>query len=252
MITRQQLRQIHPERLPLHVLEQDYIQALFLSTLYRQTDQLCFKGGTYIKHALGLDRFSEDLDFTSIDGTGHGNDLQTATDAMRRYGVRADLEIHAEGVRSLTAKLRYEGPLYNGTILSRGSITIDVSKRHDLFIPPIWRRLFFVYPELRVVNVLGLTDEELIVEKLRALSVRENARDLYDLWFLLNLGLQVDTTLFEKKMAVVNANPAVIIHISKAMWTRDLEILLEHPPSYETVRASVVARLEKQDLTIME
>ncbi len=59
MITRSQLREIHRIELPLHILEQDYIQSLFLNELYRKERSLVFKGGTYLKHAFGLDRFSD-------------------------------------------------------------------------------------------------------------------------------------------------------------------------------------------------
>ena len=49
MITRTQLKKLHKEKLPLHILEQDYIQALILIELYNQTESLVFKGGTLLK-----------------------------------------------------------------------------------------------------------------------------------------------------------------------------------------------------------
>lgn len=63
MIDRTRLGDLHGEALPLHILEQGYVQALFLQELYRETETLLFKGGTFLKHAHRLDRFSEDLDF---------------------------------------------------------------------------------------------------------------------------------------------------------------------------------------------
>ena len=46
-------------------LERDYLLTLLLSEIYRvfSTD-LIFKGGTALKYFYGLNRFSEDLDFT--------------------------------------------------------------------------------------------------------------------------------------------------------------------------------------------
>ncbi len=34
MITRKKLRDIHGDKLPLHILEQDYVQSLFLQEIY--------------------------------------------------------------------------------------------------------------------------------------------------------------------------------------------------------------------------
>jgi len=58
LLDKKQLREIHTAQLPLHVFEQDYIQALFLHTLFQTSDVFVFKGGTFLKHAYGLDRFS--------------------------------------------------------------------------------------------------------------------------------------------------------------------------------------------------
>ncbi|MFO8108912.1 MAG: hypothetical protein R6U17_00070 [Thermoplasmata archaeon] len=70
MITISKLREIHRKELLLHllellatipkrILEQDYIQSMFLNELYHRDGSSVFKGGTYLKHAFGLDRFSD-------------------------------------------------------------------------------------------------------------------------------------------------------------------------------------------------
>lgn len=69
MIDCARLRELHDVDLPFYILKQDYIQALFPQELYRETDALVFEGGTFLKHAHGLDRFSEDLGFTRETGT---------------------------------------------------------------------------------------------------------------------------------------------------------------------------------------
>lgn len=72
MITRQQLQIINRKQLgyPLDVAEKDYYLALAVKLIAESPlgETLVFKGGTAIHHCyLPQYRFSEDLDFTSLD-----------------------------------------------------------------------------------------------------------------------------------------------------------------------------------------
>lgn len=239
MIDRRQLRVLNGTELPLHVLEQDYVQALFLTELYRDVETLAFKGGTYLKHGHGLDRYSEDLDFTQIANADPASQLEGAVDGLDRYGLSASIDRYERRPNTVSGRLRYHGPLYDGTDRSAGTIDIDVSTRDDLVREPEWRRLFFPYPEARAVTALSLDIEEALAEKLRALSTRTRGRDLYDVWFLHQQGIAIVPDLFEPKMAAVGAPPRVEITISKREWDRDLSILVEHPPDYDEVVSTV-------------
>lgn len=243
MITKKQLREIHGDELPLHILEQDYIQSLFLEELYSKTDSLVFKGGTYLKHAFGLDRFSEDLDFTIYEGGFSTKFLKKAASRLDSYGVEASIDKLNSVDISLTGRLRYHGPLYAGSEKSIGNIEIEISKREDVFLEPEWKRLFFDYPETRAVTVLGLQKEEIFAEKLRALTTRIKGRDLYDVWFLLKQDVKTNKDLFEEKMKVVDAAPSIDIKVSESDWEQDLEVLLERPPNYDKVKEEVVKSL---------
>lgn len=253
MITREQLRKIHSANLPLHVFEQDYIQALFLHIIYKKTEKMVFKGGTYIKHAYGLDRFSEDLDFTLICSLPRLEDkLLEMTEELGSFGVTATLDHIKENPLSFRARLVYNGPLYTGSKRSQGTIDLELSKRNDIIYTPEWTRLFFPYPELRVLSVLGLRKEEVLAEKLRALSMRQKARDLYDVWFLLNQDVQIDAPLYKKKMKVVSQPPVLLLALTEKEWKRDLTTLLEHPPSFEQVKTEVIAALKTHDIPLRE
>lgn len=242
MLDRSDLRRLHDEDLPLHVLEQDYIQALFLSELYSETDGLVFKGGTFLRHAHGLDRFSEDLDFTSKT-EDIKKPLRMAAESLSDYGVEARLDQIEENHISFNCRLKYIGPLYTGSERSKGTIDIEVSKREDVFLEPEWIRMFFEYPEVKVINALGLTEKELLAEKLRALTMRDKARDLYDCWFLVRQGVELDPELFEQKMSVVEAEPKVVISVVEESWRRDLEMFLVNPPEFSLVKSELVEKL---------
>lgn len=250
MLDRTQLRDYHDTDLPLHILEQDYVQALFLQELYRETETLVFKGGTFLKHAHGLDRFSENLDFTAVSESGVSEYLTGATAALERYGLAAELDRTETTPSSIHARLRYDGPRYDGTPRSRGSIDLEVSTRDDIFHDPEWQRLFFPYPETRTVTARCLTIDEAFAEKLRALATRSRGRNLYDTWFLLQQDVSVDSSLFAQKMAVIDEPSEITISISEREWDRDLTVLLTHPPDYTTVLDTVTEALRDAGLTV--
>lgn len=253
MITREQLRKIHSVNLPLHVFEQDYIQALFLHIIYKHSESLVFKGGTYLKHAYGLDRFSEDLDFTLIQPILHlDKKFQQMVDELSVFGITATIDHIDEKTISFNARVVYNGPLYTGSERSQGHIHLELSKRNDIMYDPKWTRLFFPYPELRVISVLGLRKEEVLAEKLRALSMRKKPRDLYDVWFLLNQQVPIDLVLFQKKMEIVHEPSVVSITVGEKEWHRDLSTLLEHPPSFEQVKKDVITLLKSSEISIDE
>lgn len=249
MIDRKQLRDLHDQDLPLHVLEQDYIQALFLQKLYSENEGLVFKGGTFLKHAHGLDRFSEGLDFTAK-SEEILSAFESAASALSDYGVEAEIDQVEESDTSFNARLRYNGPLYDGSERSKGSIDLEVSKRDDVLSEPQWTRLFFEYPEIRVVNALGLKEQELLAEKLRALGTRDKARDLYDCWYLINQEIKPRSELFKQKMDVVGEEPVLKISITQEEWENDLNIFLENPPSLDSVKDQLMSKLKQEGFKV--
>ena len=150
------------------------------------------------------------------------------------------------------ATIRYEGPLYDGTDRSRGSIRLDVSTLDDVVLEPTWQRLFFPYPETRAVTARCLPMEEAFAEKIRALGTRTRGRDLYDCWYLLNQDVTIDAGLVERKFAAVDATLDVTVTVTDAEFTRDLDVLLDHPPPYEEVVSTVMQRLEEAGLTVTD
>jgi predicted nucleotidyltransferase component of viral defense system len=70
MITKEQLKEISKKKkINEYTILREYIQLWFLSELYKEkfSENIFFKGGTVIHIIFGMDRFSEDLDF-SING----------------------------------------------------------------------------------------------------------------------------------------------------------------------------------------
>jgi predicted nucleotidyltransferase component of viral defense system len=176
--------------------------------------------------------------------------LKEAAENLSDYGVEAEIDKIEEKKISLNCRLKYRGPLYQGSEKSIGTIDIEISKREDVFLDPEWTRLFFEYPDIRVVNALGLAKKELLAEKLRALTGRNKPRDLYDCWFLIKQGVDLDRGLFEKKIEVVDGASEVSIEVTEDMWEDDLNLFLENPPEFQQVLNDVEASLENKGFTV--
>ncbi|MFQ3293996.1 MAG: putative nucleotidyltransferase component of viral defense system [Natrialbaceae archaeon] len=186
--------------------------------------------------------------------------LRLKTQESRSEGNRRFLSLGTRGVpqrwvfqvcnHAILARLCYEGPLFDGTDRSRGSIEVDVSPRSDVVRDPEWRRLFVPYPETRTVTVRCLAVEEALAEKPRALSTRSRGRDLYDCWFLLRQEVAIDPELFERKMDVLGEPTHVTVSITEREWNRDLSILLERPPAYDVVYETVMDAIHAAGLPV--
>jgi predicted nucleotidyltransferase component of viral defense system len=57
------------------------------------------------------------------------------------------------------------------------------------------------YPVFFTSYVHHLSQDEILAEKIRAVMTRKKGRDLYDLWYLLAKGAQMDRDMLKKKLA---------------------------------------------------
>lgn len=186
-------------RIPETVLERDYCIAWFLVGLSRSLlrNQLAFKGGTALKRCFFGDyRFSEDLDFTLVDEVSFEiilagldrlfEDVRQLSGVSLRY-AREDRHSHAN---TYAFYIGYEGPLPGG----RKEIKVDITIRELIVSPLIERSVLRAYeeytdlPEDALIRVYAL--EEIATEKIMAVTdaARNEPRDLYDLWFLVDGG----------------------------------------------------------------
>lgn len=150
-----------------------------------------FKGGTCLKKCyLETYRFSEDLDFTVIEGGPIEPDVVLAAlmPILDRIGqesgidftVRAPMLRIRPGGRSAEGRVYYRGPRGAPTA---ASIKLDLTNDELLVRPPVLRPISHDYPEElpppAQVRCYGF--EEVFAEKLRAMGERARPRDLYDI-----------------------------------------------------------------------
>ncbi len=194
------------------VIEQDYILSWILYGIAHTEElqsTLAFKGGTALKKIyFGDYRFSQDLDFTALDGAPKGDALEKAV--RKACAVAADAladRIPDPAITCERYKEKNAHPQEQEAFVIRAQlpwqgypyvrVLIEVTRNQTVIIPPVAKRVIHDYrPEELYANILTFTLDEIFAEKLLAMyentiKVHEKAwcrsrvRDYYDLWRLL-------------------------------------------------------------------
>jgi len=198
--------------------EKEYFQHMILHLIYSNTSSLLFKGGTAIKKAYGLKRFSEDLDFTQI-GEIDADTLfdKISKDISIKYGYITSLKkMKVKEEIGVAFRFSINGPLLEPSGLGQCYIYIEISKREV----PKTREVITIrpiYPDLPDYTVLIMSKEEILAEKVRAITTRDKARDLYDLWYLLSQGIKIKQDWINEKMIYYK------LKFSKKSFYKELE-----------------------------
>jgi len=203
MITQQQLHNLaNKYKIDKYTILREYLQIVFLKELYScsESQNIYFKGGTAIHLFLGSFRFSEDLDFTS---TISQKDLLSILSLIEKNmnleipGVKLNKII--KKTNSLTARINY--------YVKEINYPITVKLEYSLREKPLTKKMTVLetdYPVVPYPLVVHLSWEEILAEKIRAIFIRAKGRDLFDLWFLLSKGIQIDEKIVNAKMKFYN------------------------------------------------
>lgn len=236
MITKEELRE-YAKRLSLNLgqAEKDYFQNIILFILYQNYGKgIVFKGGTALKKCFGLNRFSEDLDFTCLNKP----DIKKIEDGLKRFKIEFEIESESyeDGLKII---LRIKGPLYVGIRQSLCKFIIDFSFREDVILKPEIKTIGRFLEELPSFDVFVMQEKEILAEKIRAIFTRAKARDVYDLWFLVRKGVNIDERLVNEKLKYYSMRfdkNELVNHIKKseAIWKTELGPLVGFVPDFKT------------------
>lgn len=239
MISAGQLKKITVQSgLHLYQQEKDYLLKLYLHAYYRRYEDAVFKGGTCLKYLYGLDRFSEDLDFTlTTSPAAFQTQVKAALKELRHVGIETRFSREEVFPDAYTCEIRCRGPRFEGEKHSENKFRIDAGKREGIHRPPHWELIASPYPETGPhFLVLALAQQELLAEKLASLTARNKGRDLYDTWFLIKKGVTIDHALLEEKTGNKNAATHIPDTLPpKNEYERDLQKLTTHAIPYEQV-----------------
>lgn len=166
--------------------EKDYFLAIVSQIIFESPlkERIVFKGGTALHHCyLDQLRFSEDLDFTSLERNITLEEVQKVLESVeflkikKHFVSRATIKIE---------KLQYSGPLQ-----LPNSLKVEIDFIQNVILPA---------KEMEYKNVWGLNVKvavmdirEICAEKIRAMSDRFRYRDFYDFYQILkNFDINLD------------------------------------------------------------
>lgn len=259
--------------LPWDVLERDYLLSWVLagiSEVEALRDTLVFKGGTALKKCyFGDYRFSEDLDFSGLEGVPTGDAMEQAVrqacvTAMKLLDEYAPVDIaceryvekepHPGGQEAFTIRARLPWQRRPHT-----RVMVETAVDEKILMPVQKQKILHEYGEPLEAEVWVYALEEIIAEKLRAILQhvgkleargwsRSRARDYYDIWRVLGAyGDSMDLADFapflREKCAVREVTfrgpddffqDAMLAHVERT-WDQWLGPLVPGLPSFETV-----------------
>jgi len=253
-----------------------FIDAVFSIPELKQ--MLIFKGGTCLKKCYIPDyRFSEDLDFTSID-----KDFKLTRKHLDNISTllkqRVEMPTHFESLKELRYKDKLTG--YEAIMKFWGSdhprndsppspqrwqtkVKIEIILYELILFPVSYRDVVHSYSDKLTENALQVpcySIEEVLAEKIRSLIQRSYTapRDFYDIWYLSKHFPELDYKLiadaFHKKLAFKGHSFSAVEqlinsendkHLSAA-WRNSLAHQITGKlPDFETVKNELLVLFKK-------
>jgi len=244
-------------------IEKDYVLSWILNGIAHHhplSHSLVFKGGTVLKKFYFRDyRFSEDLDFTLLTpDVSNATIFQQFQEVFEfvREEANIPLEIidnneHEDG--GINFYIGYIGPL--GGLSRNKKIKVDISKTELMVYQPVVRTCFKEYSDQDLFDLHCYTLEEIMVEKMRSVMQRMQARDYYDIWYLLEehgIDVAFIAREFSDKCHHKGLDPATFfiklqqrIPQYKARWKSSLQEHIKDLPDFELVDREVQRKLKK-------
>jgi len=244
-------------------IEKDYVLSWILKGIAQHKNLskvIVFKGGTLLKKFYFEDyRYSEDLDFTLLDDNITNERIFEwfkETFEFIREEANIPLKIidnneHEDG--GINFYISYIGPL--GGLRSNKKIKVDISRGEKLELEPINTKAFKVYSDTDEFQLLCYTLEEVLIEKMRSVIQRMQARDFYDIWYLLEkhrLNMDFYLNEFKNKCSGMGLESSMFpVKLSeripqyKGRWQVSKNDQIKDLPEFDKVEREVQRNLKK-------
>lgn len=232
MIRKREIEQkAEAQNVPKSTIDKDWILGHFIDAIFSIPacrEKLVFKGGTCLRKCYFPDyRFSEDLDFTSMD-PNFVLDQKLMKQITDLITSRTDVPLHIQEISELRFQDKLTG--YKAIVKFWGadhssnqappppdrwstSVKIEIILYELMVFPTESREVFHPYTDELSETPLTVpcySLREVLAEKLRALIQRSYTapRDFYDIWYLANNQETIDwkeiTIAFHEKMNYKN------------------------------------------------
>jgi len=257
-------------------IEKDYILSWILFGIAKHEElskAVVFKGGTVLKKVYFKEyRFSEDLDFTLLNSDTSPNKARASSQQIFEWFKEVfetikeaanipldiidwesyrEMEISVNG--SISFYISYIGPL--GGQGNNKRVKVDISRSEQLVFAPIMKNVLIHYSDLEEYQLLCYSLEEVLVEKMRSVMQRMQARDFYDIWYLLEeQGMDAD---FYVKEFAAKCKSKDLLHTDflkklaerlpqyKGRWQSSLNEQIKKLPDFDDVEREVLRHLKK-------
>lgn len=247
-------------------IEKDYVISWVLFAISKNkilSSALVFQGGTVLKKAyINNYRFSEDLDFTLMNESL--TNVQIMTEFKNLFNFikeESNIEMQIDQNKDATSDtgnlqfyIDYIGPL-KGSMGSR-DLKVDVTRKEILETKVEYKSIFRNYSDLEEdfkLNCYSLA--EVLIEKMCTIMGRTQPRDLYDIWYLLEVqGLEIDQYWLEYKQKAKNKNykpedfPEKFVsklQTFKQRWEKTLGAQIHNLPEFEKIERSIKKHIKK-------
>ena len=249
MITKQELFDLARfNHFKPHQQEKHYMQTIILNSIYSTVvDELVFKGGTCLLFFYGLNRFSEDLDFTMIKEFNTEKMISNIKNDLENLGITCKISKSRENKTSLSFKIAAQGPLFNKEI-ETCVVKIDISKREEVYGSNI-KECKTNYKEIVGFTLNVMSEKEILAEKVRALITRNQARDLFDLFYLCSKAVDIDLDLINNKLAYYHKSFnkkdfEKAVQEKKSIWLSELSpFVMGEIPNFNIVKKFVLQKM---------
>jgi len=247
-------------------IEKDYILSWILQGIAQHeqlSNSIVFKGGTVLKKVYFEDyRFSEDLDFTLIDNNISNEQIfNWFTEVFEYVGEEANIPFeitddneHEDG--GINFYISYVGPL--GGLGANKRVKVDISRSEELQFEPTNQDAFLGYSDQERHQLLCYPLEEVLLEKLRSVMQRMQARDFYDIWYLLEIH-EMDVAFyvneFKAKCECKNIDPTGFqikldqrLPQYKGRWQTTMVDQIQDLPDFDQVVREVMRHIKNFEL----
>ncbi len=149
--------------------------------------------------------------------------------------------------------ISYIGPL--GGQGNNKKVKVDISRSEQLVFEPAMNEVFISYSDLDEHQLLCYPLEEVLVEKMRSVMQRMQARDFYDIWYLLEEhGMEIDFYVSEFEAKCKSKG---LIHSDflkklderlpqyKGRWKSSMSEQIKDLPDFDQVEREVQRHLKK-------
>jgi predicted nucleotidyltransferase component of viral defense system len=244
-------------------IEKDYILSWVLFGISKHeklSRAIVFKGGTVLKKVYFEDyRFSEDLDFTLLNAEISNEQIFSWFKEVFEFILdEANIPLHIIDNNEhedggINYYISYIGPL--GGQGNNKKVKVDISRSEKLVFEPVMNSVFIGYSDLKEHKLLCYALEEVLVEKMRSMMQRMQARDFYDIWYLLEVhAMNADFYVSEFKAKCKSKN---ILHTDfhkklderlpqyNGRWQNSMNEQIKDLPDFDQVVREVKRHLKK-------